>query len=360
MTSEKGMDASSIGTDWRRNWRRFSNGSTRSGATVPGVDRAGADASEPWPLASGGAACAGPRARTATAAWWTSMPRPSSVARPPGRRRGQQRGHAPAGRRGRPPAGVGGQASSAVDRAATSPSMPTERGVDHQVGRRATSADRSPTRPDGAGQRGRGLGRARRCGSPPTTSAAPGLGQGQHHGPGRAAGAEHHAAPARRVEAGVGPQRRHEAGAVGVVADEPTPSRGATQLTAPSRPRPAWADARRPAVGHRRSCAASSPTAPRCRARACASSAAGRLARRHLERDVDPVEPGGRERGVEDGRRERVADRDRRSPRPAGVRPAGTAHPPSRPCCCGPLLGLAGSRCSRSVKKWLPFASAST
>ena len=97
------------------------------------------------------------------AAWWTSMPSPSSAVAPAGRRLGQPRRRAGARRRGRPPPGPGRAAPGGTSHCAPAGAAARHadrRGVDDQVG----DADRLGRRtPRSAHDRAR---RAGQCGRP--------------------------------------------------------------------------------------------------------------------------------------------------------------------------------------------------
>ena len=137
------------------------------------------------------------------AAWWTSMPSPSTTVAPapgrldqPGRRPGR------VDQVGRHLAGAEQVAGPpATGRPRRRPRHPDRRGVDHQVGEptasataRLASRHRPAPRPGQAPPPSRP---ARACGSRPRPR-RPRAGQGEHDGPGRAAGADDEAPLARR------------------------------------------------------------------------------------------------------------------------------------------------------------------
>ena len=155
--------------------------------------------------------------------------------------------------------------------------------------------------------------------------------------------------PAGEVEALVDLEGVDEPGPVGVVAHAARPPRRCTQFTAPR----ASASAREPVergedgrlVGHgdRQPFQAEGPHAAH-------GQAGGAF--RHLEGQVGPVEAAGGERGVEDGRRQRVADRQpdhagrARVARDAPLMPSGTGSAAARGRGRRTAPWPAGTRCS--------------
>ena len=259
----------------------------------------------------------------ATAAWRTSIPRPSRVDAP------RARAACSSGVSSGDMTMSATSCSGASHRASTGrerPSMPTEVALTTSSAS-ATSAG-SPTRPavpasaaapaalDGGAVDHDDLGRA-------------GVGQAQDEGPRRTPAAQHRAASSGHREAGIRGQRGHEPGAVGVVTHQPV----ALGHHAVDRPQPTGRLGQLAprcgveVIGHRR-LVGHGHRQPGQRQGAhglhrCLCPALG-----HLEGDVHPVQASGLERGVEDLGRARMSDRIADHGRHPG-RAGGRDHPPS-------------------------------
>ena len=299
------------------------------------------------------------QSRKAWAAWWMSIPRPLTV-RSPWARAAASRGvtagwytrsttdlaGAEAGRR-RTGSGsglaVGGDHHPHAERG----------GVDHEVGGLEVVGGADPG--DGTGQRAR----PRSAGSGERLStaidAAPPLASARATARPAPPAPTTDAARAGHLDALVEPERVEEARARRCCRRAAAPPCRVMQFTAPSASRVVGqlveALDHRGLVGHRDR-QALEPERPH----PAHGQAGGAL--RHLEGEVGPVEPRGREGGVEDGRRQRVPDR--RADHAGGSGVAGEhGYPQPSPASRHRSLAARNSLLL-SVKKWLPSASSST